>query len=181
TQGAPAGSVRGHIAESRITAIDPTTGAVRPRHLNKHINYDVDGTPAEAAKSLAFPTGMAITPDGQTLYVAALGSSKVGVYATAELERDTFVPSQDDQIEVTGGGPTGLALDARSGLLYVMTRFDNAIAIVDTRARREVDHVAMFNPEPASLVTGRRFLYDAAHSSSHGDSACASCHIFGDF
>src|SRR6185436_13702755 len=76
TQGAPAGSVRGHFSESRITAIDPVTGAVSPRHLNKHINYAVDGTPDEAAKSLAFPTGMAITPDGKTLYVAALGSRK---------------------------------------------------------------------------------------------------------
>jgi len=39
----------------------------------------------------------------------------------------------------------------------------------------------MHNPEPASIVKGRRFLYDASFTSSHGDSACASCHIFGDF
>src|SRR5262249_34749996 len=32
-----------------------------------------------------------------------------------------------------------------------------------------------------SVVVGRRFLYDAKFSSSHGDSACASCHVFGDF
>ena len=55
---------------------------VTPRHLNKHIDYTQDGTPAEAAKSLAFPTDMAVTPDGRTLYVAALGSSKVGVFST---------------------------------------------------------------------------------------------------
>ncbi|HEX8113611.1 MAG TPA: beta-propeller fold lactonase family protein, partial [Kofleriaceae bacterium] len=180
-QGAPAGSVRGHFAESRITAIDPATGAVTPRHLNKHIDYTVDGTPEEAAKSLAFPTGMAITPDGKTLYVAALGSSKVGVFSTAELETDTFVPSQDRQIALTGGGPTGVALDAQRGMLYVLTRFDNAIAIVDTRTRRQIDRVAMYNPEPSSVVAGRKFLYDATLTSSHGDSACAGCHIFGDF
>ena len=39
----------------------------------------------------------------------------------------------------------------------------------------------MFNPEPASVVSGPPFLYDATLTSSHGDSACASCHIFGDF
>ena len=39
----------------------------------------------------------------------------------------------------------------------------------------------MYNPEPPSVVAGRRFLYDAAFTSSHGDSACASCHVFGDF
>ena len=31
-----------------------------------------------------------------------------------------------------------------------------------------------------SLVDGRRFLYDAALTSSRGDQSCASCHIFGD-
>jgi hypothetical protein len=39
----------------------------------------------------------------------------------------------------------------------------------------------MHNPEPPSVTTGRRFLYDASFSSAHGDSACASCHAFGDF
>jgi DNA-binding beta-propeller fold protein YncE len=181
TQGAPAGSVRGHFSESRITTIDPATGGVQPRHLNKHINFAVDGTPAEAAKSLAFPTGMAITPNGQTLYVAALGSSKIGVFSTAELENDTFVPSQANQIALTGGGPTGLALDAANGRLYVLTRFDNSISIVDTTTKQQVGHVAMFNPEPPRVVAGRKFLYDATLTSSHGDSACAGCHIFGVF
>ena len=181
TQGAPAGSVRGHIADSRITAIDPSAGQVTPRHLNKHIDFTRDGTPDEAAKSLAFPTGMAVSPDGATLYVAALGSSKVGVFDTKSLEDDSFVPSTDAQIALSGGGPTGLVLDDAGRRAYVLTRFDNAISIVDVRARRELGHVAMFNPEPASVVKGRRFLYDAAFTSSHGDSACASCHIFGDF
>ena len=30
------------------------------------------------------------------------------------------------------------------------------------------------------MVAGRRFLYDAALTSSHGDSACATCHVDGD-
>ncbi|HVV86151.1 MAG TPA: hypothetical protein VHE35_24005 [Kofleriaceae bacterium] len=176
--------VQGHLAESRITVIDPAAHTVTPRHLNKHIDYSHCCAPVpndENAKSLAFPTGMEVTHDGQTLYVAALGSSKVGVYRTSQLENDTFVPSTASQIPVTGGGPTGLALDEHRDRLYVMTRFDNAISIVDTQHRREVDHVRLYNPEPESIVRGRRFLYDATLSSSHGDSACASCHIFGDF
>jgi hypothetical protein len=39
----------------------------------------------------------------------------------------------------------------------------------------------MHNPEPARSVSGRRFNYDAKFTSSHGDSACASCHVFSDF
>ncbi|MBX3160568.1 MAG: hypothetical protein KF773_31675 [Deltaproteobacteria bacterium] len=178
----PAPSVRGHIAESRITVLD-AAGNVTPRHLNKHIDYSTCCAPipnAENARSVAFPTGMEITADGRTLYVAALGTSEVAVYDTARLENDTFVPSTADQIAVTGGGPTGLALDEKKHRLYVLTRFDNSIKIIDTTTRAQIGAAAMFNPEPQHVVRGRRFLYDASFSSSHGDSACASCHIFGD-
>jgi DNA-binding beta-propeller fold protein YncE len=176
-------SVRGHLHENRITILS-TDGVVTSRHLNKHINYGSCCAPipnAENARSLALPLGMAITPDGATLYVAAMGSDKIGVYSTAALEHDTFVPSTADQIPVSGGGPTGLALHADTSRLYVLTRFDNAISIINTETRTEIGHVPMYNPEPASVVSGRRFLYDAAFTSSHGDSACASCHVFGDF
>src|SRR5262249_37864965 len=124
--------VQGHLAESRITVIDPAPSTVAPRHLNKHIDYSQCCAPIpndENARSLAFPTGMEVTSDGATLYVAALGSSKVGVYDTTELENDSFVPSTADQIALTGGGPTGLVLDEAAGRLYVMTRFDNSISI----------------------------------------------------
>src|SRR5262249_54978468 len=87
--------VRGHNMENRITVLDPGAGAVTPRHLNKHIDFSTCCAPLpndENAKSLAFPTGMAVSSDGATLYVAALGSSKVGVYSTAQLETGTFTP-----------------------------------------------------------------------------------------
>ena len=179
-------SLRGHLHESRITVLSPGGGTPRvsARHLNKHIDYAhcCAATPNdENARSLALPQGMAVTGNGATLYVAALGSDKVGIFATAQLEADTFVPSTTNQIPVSGGGPTGLVLDEGRGQLYVMTRFDNGISIVDTRRRTEAAHVQMHSPEPASIVNGRRFLYDAKFSSSHGDSSCASCHVFGDF
>ena len=36
-------------------------------------------------------------------------------------------------------------------------------------------------PSPPSVVAGRPFLYDAGQTSTNGEAACASCHIFGDF
>ncbi|HET7506052.1 MAG TPA: hypothetical protein VFK02_33760 [Kofleriaceae bacterium] len=176
-------SLRGHLHENRITVLSPG-GGVAPRHLNKHIDFSscCAAIPnAESVRSLALPQGMAVTGNGATLFVAALGSDKVGVFSTSELENDTFVPSAASHIPVSGGGPTGLVLDEPRHQLYVMTRFDDAISIIDTHDRTEIAHVAMHNPEPASVVAGRRFLYDASFSSSHGDSACASCHVFGDF
>ena len=92
----------------------------------------------------------------------------------------TFVPTLAHQIPFSGGGPTEMVLDEARKQLYVLTRFDNALSIIDVDDRVEVAHVPMYTPEPASVVHGRRFLYDAAFTSSHGDSACASCHVFGD-
>ncbi len=173
-------TVRGHFAESRITVIDPQTGAVSPRHLNKHIDYDsFPGTPQERAASLAQPTDMVISADGRQLFVAAFGSSKVGLFSTDQLRADTFTPSPARHIEV-GGGPSGLVLDEARRRLYVLTRFDNAIATVELTSGQLLSRTSLFNPEPASLVEGRRFLYDARYTSSRGDSSCAGCHIYGD-
>ena len=172
-------TVRGHIAENRITVIDAGTGTVSPRHLNKHINYgQFPGTPEENSNSLAFPLEMAFTSDGATVYVAAFGSSKIGIFDANELDTDTFAPGNN--ITVSGGGPSGLALDENRKRLYVLTRFDNSISIIDTTSNQEISHIPLYNPEPLSVVDGRRFLYDASYTSSRGDSACASCHIFGD-
>lgn len=174
-------TVRGHIVDNRITVLD--AAGVHPRDLNKHIDYDDCCGPTpndESALSMSQPLGMAITPDGTTLYTAVLGNDKVVIHDTQELEADSFYPDAVDQIAVSGGGPTGLALDHGNERLYVLTRFDNGISIIDTDTREEVDHLTMHNPEPANIVAGRRFLYDATLTSSHGDSACASCHIFGD-
>lgn len=176
-------TLRGHLHESRITVLSPG-GGVAPRHLNKHIDYDTCCAPlpnAENERSLALPQGMAVTGDGTTLYVAALGSDKVGIFSTAQIETDTFVPNSASHVPLSGGGPTGLVLDEDRGQLYVMTRFDNGISIVDTATKAETAHFPMYNPEPQSIVVGRRFLYDAKLSSSNGEASCASCHVFGDF
>src|SRR6185312_15470628 len=90
------------------------------------------------------------------------------------------MPDRRDQIEVRGG-PIGLELDEARDRLYVLARFTNELVVVNTRIRAVVDRQRMFTPEPASVTEGRPFLYDARHTSSHGDSACASCHVFGDF
>lgn len=174
-------TVQGRFVENRITVLD--SNGVKPRHLNKHINYSqccANIPNLENVRSVAQPTQMAVTRDGKILYVAAFGSSKVAIYSTAELEADTFTPNVDNQVIVSGGGPSGLVLDEKQGKLYVLTRFDNSVSVIDLKSRVETAHIAMYNPEPASVTRGRRFLYDAAFTSSHGDSSCASCHVYAD-
>ena len=173
-------TVRGNLAQSRITVLDGVT--VLPRHLNKHIDYtDVPQPLGVKLASLATPVGMAVSNDGGTLYVAAFGSSAIGVFDTGALEADAFTPAAADHIAVSGGGPAGVALDGDR--LYALTRFNNAVVTIDLTlgsVGAEIQSVALHNPEPASVIDGRPFLYDALLTSSNGEAACASCHIFGD-
>ncbi|WP_394824968.1 hypothetical protein [Pendulispora albinea] len=177
-------TVQGHLAETRVTIL--SGGSVAPRHLNKHIDYEkLAGRPGfdPTAKnhSLSTPVDMAVSGDGKTLFVASFGSSKIGVFDTAALRTNTFDPRaiSENYIPVSGGGPSGLVLDEARGRLYVLTRFDNAVKVIDLASRRELSSAVLPNPEPASVVAGRPFLYDA-RLSGNGEASCASCHIFGD-
>jgi DNA-binding beta-propeller fold protein YncE len=178
-------TVQGHLAETRVTII--SGAGVQPVHLNKHLDYtrlagQPGFDPTAASHSLATPLDMAVTGDGRTLFVAAFGSSKIGVFDTAALRDGSFDPRQISAgyITVSGGGPSGLVLDEPRGRIYVMTRFDNAIKVIDLASKAETAALALPNPEPASVVAGRPMLYDATRFSGNGEAACASCHIFGD-
>ena len=182
----PQRTVRGRLHEYRVTVIDPLSATVTPRHLNKHIDYAL--TPEQTAatdtaeRSLATPLDLVIDTAGENLYVAAFGSDKVAVLSPAELEADTFTPSAADHIEISGGGPTSLALDEPRNRLYVLARFGPSISVVDlsTHPGSEISVVPLpHDPEPASVRDGRRFLYDARLTSSNGEASCSSCHVFG--
>jgi YVTN family beta-propeller protein len=188
-------TVQGHLSEARITVLDPAGPSVDPQHLNQHIAYGDLHTDAGAnhaaidaqkAHSLATPLQPVVSSDGTTLYVAAFGSGKVGVFDTTDIEDAAFETNFDPTVESAAyidvaGGPAGLALDEANGRLYVATRFDNAVAVVDLGAGAEVQRVPLMNPEPAVVADGRPVLYDAVLTSGNGEASCSSCHIFADF
>ena len=172
--------LRGHLTESRISVVDGTS--VVAVHLNPQIDFAVTPGPAEEiAQSVALPTDMVFSADGTTLYVAAIGSAAVAVLDAAQLEAGTV----SKKLIPVGDGPSGLALDAAHDRLFVMNRIGHSVSMIthlsDPRRRAETGRLPLpFDPSPASAKDGRRFLYDAAHTSGHGDEACASCHVFGD-
>ncbi|HVN39130.1 MAG TPA: thrombospondin type 3 repeat-containing protein [Myxococcota bacterium] len=193
-------TVQGHLSESRITVLNPAlaegvAGQVDPQHLNKHIDYSLLHTTAgvnhatidaQIPHSLATPLQPVLSSDGNTLYVAAFGSSKIGVFSSAAIEDPSFETDFDPTTASanyisTGGGPSGLVLDETNHHLYVMTRFDNSVRVIDPSTKATLQIRSLTNPEPASVVTGRPFLYDALNTSGNGEASCSSCHIFGDF
>ena len=149
-------TLQGDLAEARITVL--TSNSVTPHRINSHIDYRVLPAPAGTKDhSLAIPLNMVVSADGATLYVSAFGSSKIGVLSTAELEADTLNPTTEsaNYVTVTGGGPSGLVLDATRGKIYVATRFDDGVSVVDVASHAEASHVLLSNPEPPQVTAGR--------------------------
>ncbi|MCY3928268.1 MAG: hypothetical protein OXG81_08330 [Acidobacteria bacterium] len=187
-------TVQGKIARAQITVIDPVTGTVRKRHLNRHIDYSVlKSTAAVRRHSLSTPLELQVSSDGTTLYVAALGSDRIGVFDTADLEDDSLWDGNGREFDPTSlsanylavaGGPAGLLLDEAhnrpNGQLYVFAHFERSVKVVDAVTGDIRQTSSFHNPEPAEVVTGRRVLYDATRTSSNGESSCATCHVFGD-
>jgi YVTN family beta-propeller protein len=176
-------TVRGHIAESRISVIQ--NNALRVNHLNPHVDFSLhegDAIPAEQkARTLAQPMDMVIDPAGDTLYLAAFSSNKIAAISTAQLESGTYQPNAERQVLLPGGAPAGLALNADGTKLFVLSSYDNSVSVIDTASLTIESSIALYNPQPESIRRGRRILYDADLTSSNGTSSCGSCHIFGDF
>jgi hypothetical protein len=116
----------------------------------------------------ATPTGMAVSSDGATLYVAAFSSAAVGVFATAQLVDDSSSPAPPPPItSASAARPERTRPRRGARRLYVLTRFDNSISVIDTIAAESI--TCRCTPEPAHVVAGQPFLYDAVFTSSNGE------------
>jgi YVTN family beta-propeller protein len=177
--------VGGHAVDNRLAIVDPAAGhAVALIDLNAHIDRGSDPRTnlMERLASLSQPGMMVWHSSGGVAYMTAIGSRKVfrldgGCAAPSCI----FGPNRSlpDAVEV-GEGPSGAALHEPSNRLFVLLRFANAVAVVDTTTLRKVGEVALHDPSPDLVRQGRRFLYDAIDTSGHGDQACSSCHVSGD-
>jgi hypothetical protein len=187
-------TVQGSLSRARVTVLGPGS-AIDVQHLNQHIDYGQLHTDpganhaaidAQIPHSLATPLQPTVSSNGNTIYIPAFGSSKIGVFTRTELEDANFETNYDpvvqsaDYLDTSGGGPSGVALDEANNRLYVMTRFNNSVEVIELGSGTTSAVHALHSPEPASVVEGRPFLYDAVATSGNGEASCSSCHIFGD-
>ena len=169
-------NLTGRFVQSVIATVAPT-GATPASiiDLNPHLaeayaseRSTVD--PSQRALSIADPRGIVWTDDGQVAYVTGMGSNNV--------IRINATGNRLGQLDV-GLGPTGLRFDNARNRLYVLNKFDATISVIDTADFSETARVELFDPTPAVIRDGRRFLYDARLTSGLGVTACGSCHIDG--
>jgi sugar lactone lactonase YvrE len=74
-----------------------------------------DGDVTEVADGLAFPNGMAISPDGATLFVAESYSNRLTAF---EIGEDGGLRGRRAWAETPGDHPDGISLDAEGAIWY---------------------------------------------------------------
>jgi DNA-binding beta-propeller fold protein YncE len=127
-------------------------------------------------RSLGDPRAVVWNAAGTRGYVAGMGSNNVAVIGPAG-ERLPPLGDPGAAAIAVGEGPTGLALDAARGRLFVLERFAAAVATVRLADETVVARARFFDPTPPAIRAGRPFLYDTHRTSGLGQVACASCHV----
>lgn len=182
---APLYGVRGHPVDNRLTIVDPSAGnAVSVVDLNAHIDRFSNPSTnlGERMASLSQPGMMVWASNGSAAYLTAIGTRKLFKVNGSCLSggcifgANRAVPEAVD----VGEGPTGVALSEAKSRLYVLDRFTNSIALVNAANLIKIGEIPMHDPSSSTILSGRRFLYDAIIGSGHGDAACSSCHVSGD-
>lgn len=174
--------LKGYLVETRLSYVT-TGGTVTNRILNPHIVYfDLNGlvlnpgTQAERDSAISMPTGVAWAANGSRLYVTALGNDRMAVINPAAAGSTSQMLARVPTV----AGPTGVVVDDARGLIYVVGRNRNQLQTLSTASLGQVAVTSIgHDPTPNEIVNGRKFFYGGS-TSSHGDQACATCHVFGD-
>ncbi len=168
-------NVRGHLVDTRVSFVAPS-GATTIRSLDPDANYAVTpGPQAERDSAVGIPMCVAWSADGQRAYVTSLTSDRLAV-VDPNAGADAIVARVP-----TVAGPSAVVEDAARGRLYVVGRFRNQLQTLSAATLQPLHTIGIgFDPTPDAIVNGRKFFY-GGFTSGHGDQACATCHVSGDF
>src|SRR5262245_21954697 len=107
----------------------------------------------------AGPHGMAITPDGRTVYVSGDGSSSLNVIDTAT---DTVVKTI-----TVGKTPNGIALTPDNRLLLVTVYDENQVVLVDTSTQTVVGAIPVPKPHTVAVSPDGKLVYVTVQEPGH--------------
>ncbi|MEO9004964.1 MAG: bifunctional YncE family protein/alkaline phosphatase family protein [Ginsengibacter sp.] len=141
--------------------VDSVTGIANHGSISV-INLDRNVEEKSIAVGL-LPTGMALSPDHDKLYVACANSDIVAVIDTKTDEViDTLTVHAQKDI-LFGSAPNDLTISPDGQYLYVANGTENAICVIQTDASRRVSGYIPTGWYPGSVITnkGGDFLYVA--------------------
>ena len=164
-------AMAGIFIRVNLAQVDPTNLTSTISDLNPHLTYQTAQIPEDKRnQSIGDPRGIVWSPDGNTGYVAGMGSDNVIVI---DSQGHRANPSTIN----VGAGATGLALDQTRSRLYVYNRFDDSISTIDTAGGTVTNTLQLFDPTPSAIKLGRPLLYNTHRTSGLGQLSCASCHV----
>lgn len=176
-----AGNIRlGWVLGSRIARVR-LDGQVR----REAITLDPPG------KAVSDPLGLALSPDEQTMVVAASGTHELLVYRMKGLPWQDYGGPGDHinpellkdssrfyRIEL-GGRPMAVRFTRDGMQVYIANYLANAVQVVDLESRKVTRTIVLGGPKEASLARrGEAIFYDGQRSLDQWYS-CHSCHYEG--
>ncbi|HEX5751978.1 MAG TPA: hypothetical protein VFZ09_37500 [Archangium sp.] len=165
-------NLNGRFLRVMLALVDPANpGAPGLTDLNPHADYTVSTLPQwKRELSLGDPRGIAWSADGTRGYITGMGSNNVVVVSNlgARVARMTV-----------GEGPTGVVVDGARGRLYVLNKFGASLSVASLSSNLEQARIPFFDPSPATIKVGRKYLYNTRNYSGQGHISCGSCHVDG--
>lgn len=120
--------------------------------------FDIAG--AKVTKTIRVPnppSGLALSPDGQRLYVT--GAAPKGKVYVIDLKKEKIVR----RIPV-GHTPVAPVVSPDGKTLYVCNRFDNNVSVIALRSRKQIARVAVVRePVAADITPDGKLLFVANH------------------
>lgn len=184
----------------RVRNLLPTTEVARGGLMNSALAYadlrpggrTVEFPLDEPNAFFADPSGVALTPDGRTAFVAHGGADLVTAVDAAALRRlaSALSPAQLDALQddlgasaryvlgriPTGANPRALALSPDGRTLYVSERLDDSVAVIDVRSLRLTGRISLGGPKALTAERrGDRRFHDG-RATFQGQFSCRSCH-----
>jgi DNA-binding beta-propeller fold protein YncE len=163
-------NLRGTFLRVNLAWVEPGGVTKSVVDLNPHLDYSASSVPQSVrAQSIGDPRGIVWNSQGTRGYVTGMGSRNL-VVIDGQGSRVGSAPLELPE------GPSGIVLDEARQRLYVLNRFSASLSMVDIASLSVITNVALPDPTPAVIKTGRKHLYDTRRNSGLGQASCASCH-----
>jgi len=142
----------------------------------------------ELERYFAIPFGVAIAPDKSKVFVSAAGSDDITVInVPALLKFARATPSFANDLSASanyvtaripvGRNPRGIVLSPDGGRLYVATRMDDNVTVIDTKAAKVVSSIDLGGAKEITPLRRGEQIFNSTRFAFQGQFSCANCHL----
>ncbi len=142
----------------------------------------------ELERYFAVPFGVAIAPDKSKVFVSAAGSDNISVISVPALlkfvrARHSFANDLSASANYVtaripvGRNPRGIVLSPDGKRLYVATRMDDTVTVIDTVAAKVVASLDLGGPKEITALRQGEQIFNSARFAFQGQFSCANCHL----